>query len=76
MSAADLVIWYSHTFDAIAREQADERATAIGGNNVGVVDLVAPGVDEYILENQSEKFSITEDLARSGMRNALERMRI
>ncbi|WP_185847868.1 SNF2-related protein [Brucella abortus] len=55
LSGADKIIWYSHTFDAVVRSQADERATAVGGGNVPVVDLVAPGVDEYILETVSTR---------------------
>lgn len=74
LSAAWEIVWYSHTFDAIKREQADERATAVGGRNIGLTDLVAPGVDEYILENVLEKVSVAEALAGRGMQEALERM--
>lgn len=59
LSAANKIIWYSHTFDAIIREQADERATAIGGENIPVIDLVAPGIDRYILQNVLNKQSIS-----------------
>lgn len=76
MAAADLIIWYSHVFDAIVREQADERATAIGGGNVRVCNFVAPGVDGYMLDNQIRKFKIAEDIARSGMQYILNRIKI
>lgn len=76
LSAAAEIIWYSHTFDAIVREQADERATAIGGQNVSLLDLVAPGVDEYILANVMGKVSVADALAGQGMKDALRRMRL
>jgi SNF2 family DNA or RNA helicase len=74
-SAASTIIWYTHTFDAILRGQADERATAIGGKNIQVVDIVSPGVDEYILSNVSNKVSISEAVSGTGLKAALERMR-
>jgi SNF2 family DNA or RNA helicase len=74
LSAASDIIWYSHTFDAIIREQADERATIIGGGNVSLVDLVAPGIDEYILKNITDKISIADSLAGEGMKNILEQV--
>ncbi len=74
LSAAAEIVWYSHTFDAILREQADERATAVGGGNVPVTDLVCPGPDEYVLENVRNKVSVADAIAGGGMREALERM--
>lgn len=76
-SSANKIIWYSHTFDAIVRGQADERATAMGGGNVPVVDLVAPGIDEYVLDDVLEnKWSLADDLSRRGLKEAIERTRI
>lgn len=74
LSAASSIIWYSPTFDAILRAQADERATAIGGKNVHVIDIVGPGIDEYILESVANKVSIAKQLAGSGLREVLERL--
>lgn len=72
LSAADLVIWYSHTFDLIERDQANERATQIGGKTVTIVDFIAPGsVDEYILANLNNKRSVSESLAGRGLRDRL-----
>lgn len=72
LSAADLIIWYSHTFNLIERDQANERATQIGGKTVTIVDFVTPGsVDEYILANLSAKRSVSEDLAGKGLRDKL-----
>lgn len=72
LSAADLILWYSHTFDLIERDQANERATQIGGKTVAIKDFVTPGtVDEYILANLVEKRSVSESLAGRGLRDRL-----
>lgn len=77
MAAADQVIWYSHMLGhAIVREQADERASEIGGGNVLVTDFVAKGVDEYAMDLFASKFAVADDLAREGMRDVLRRIRI
>lgn len=72
LSAADLIIWYSHTFDLIERDQADERATQIGGKTVYLLDYVTPdSVDEYILASLRGKRSVSESLAGRGLRDRL-----
>ena len=72
LSAADLILWYSHTFDLIERDQANERATQIGGKTVTIKDFVTPGtVDEYILANLNEKRAVSESLAGRGLRDRL-----
>jgi len=72
LSAAGLILWYSHTFDLIERDQANERATQIGGKTVTIKDFVTPGtVDEYILANLGEKRSVSESLAGRGLRDRL-----
>lgn len=71
MSAADEIIWYSHTFDAIFREQATERATAILGANVRVVDLMGPGTDPYIRGRVEGNISIADEVAGRGMKEVL-----
>lgn len=72
LSAADLILWYSHTFDLIERDQANERATQIGGKTVTIKDFVTPGtVDEYILANLGDKRSVSESLAGRGLRDRL-----
>jgi hypothetical protein len=56
LSAADYIIWYSHTYDLVIRDQANERATEKGSTAVGVIDMVVPNsIDEYILENHDFK---------------------
>jgi hypothetical protein len=87
LSAASKIIWYSHTFDAIMRAQADERATKMGGGNVDLVDLVATvpvwldsqgsgGVDQYILNKVTNKVSIADDVAGRGLKAILQGVRI
>ena len=74
MSAAGKIVWYSHTPDAIVRNQADERATAMGGRSVQVVDIVAP-VGDYFLGLTARKTGLADDVGRRGLREVLERMR-
>ncbi|MFA5702862.1 MAG: DEAD/DEAH box helicase [Advenella sp.] len=72
LSAADLILWYSHTFDLIERDQANERATQIGGRTVTLVDFVTPNsVDEYILANLEAKRSVSDALTGKGLRDRL-----
>ena len=76
MSAANQMIWYSHTFDLILREQASERATKVGKGAVAVTDIRVPGtVDDYTLENLEEKRSISDDVAGRGLQAVLEDLR-
>ena len=71
LSGADKIIWYSHTFDAMLRNQANERATHMGGKNVIIVDLVSTPTDQYILDKVADKVNIAENLAREGLREVL-----
>lgn len=72
LSAAELILWYSHTFDLIERDQANERATQIGGKTVVIRDFVTPNtVDEYILSSLAAKRSVSESLAGRGLRDRL-----
>ncbi|ADK73423.1 helicase [Roseobacter phage RDJL Phi 1] len=77
LSGADKIIWYSHTTDAVVRFQADERATEVGGQNVPVVNFIAPGVDEYILDDiLAPKAETAEDVARTGLKEVLARIEV
>lgn len=76
LSDAEKIVHHSHVFDAIVRGQSDERATAMGGRNIPVVDVMAPGVDSYVRDTVSQKRSVAEDVARSGLRAVLERVRL
>lgn len=72
LSAAELILWYSHTFDLIERDQANERATQIGGKTITIRDFVTPDtVDEYVLANLAQKRSVSESLAGRGLRDRL-----
>lgn len=77
-SSAGKIIWYSHTFDAIIRAQADERATAVGGKNIERWDIIAPGIDEYTLETAANKISVAEMLTGNAAKMAaiLDRIEI
>jgi len=77
LSAADTIVWYSHVFDVVSRDQATERATMMGGNNVSVIDLtVADSVDEYILSNLEDKRSVADTVTGHELRDILERCKI
>ncbi len=73
LSAADMIINYSHTFNAIHREQSSERATAIAGSNVSLLDLMGPGIDPYIREKVDNNVSVADAVAGNGMRDFLMR---
>ena len=76
LSGAGKIIWYSHTFDAIKRTQADERATAIGGENVPVEDFIANPTDLYIRDTVKQKVTVGDMLTREGMKEVLRRVKI
>lgn len=77
LSRAETMIWFSHVFDVVVRDQASERATIVGGNRVSVVDLVAPdSVDDYILENLHSKRSIADQVTGKELKEILERCKI
>lgn len=76
-SAASKIVWYSHIPDNIVRSQADERATAIGGDNVQLIDFVVPNsVDSYFLELLDNKRTVADDVARYGLKKVLERIQL
>lgn len=76
LSAADRIIWFSHTFSAITRSQADERATAMGGKNIRVMDFVSAPIDDYILQHVKKNVAIADALTRQGLREVLARVSI
>jgi hypothetical protein len=76
-STAGKIVWYSQSADAIARQQASERATAVGGKSVQLVDLIVPGgIDEYLLELTDNKVSLADAISRQGMKAILGRIGI
>lgn len=68
---ADWIFWYSHTNNNILRNQANERATIMGGKNVNLADIVAAPVDRYILDTLANNTDIAQDLAGRGLRDIL-----
>lgn len=72
LSVAELIVWYSHTFDLIERDQANERATQVGGKTITITDFVVDNsVDEYILATLENKRGVAESLAGRGLRDRL-----
>ena len=72
LSRAQTIVWYSHVFDVVSRDQASERATKVGGNSIAIVDLaVARTIDEYILNNLDKKHDIADQLTGRELRDLL-----
>jgi hypothetical protein len=56
LSGAKTIYWFSKTFDAVDEQQAEERATVIGSESIGVVSLQVPySIDTYIQKVLDEK---------------------
>ena len=72
LSGAHTMIWYSHTFDAIIREQATERASAIGGKNVTVIDIVSSPIDRLMLSMVEEKIKTADLVSGTKLQEFLE----
>lgn len=72
LSAAGTILCYSHTFNAIHRQQGIERATKMMGTNVDLVDFMAPGVDGYVLRSTSDKVATADLVAGKGMQDILK----
>lgn len=70
-AVASRIFNYSHSFKARMREQSMERATAIGGGNVQVLDFVGPGPDKYILKVTGGRIQMNESLTGDGMKQLL-----
>ena len=68
ISFANTLIWGSHTFNLIDREQASERGTAIGKLPVDLIDIIARNsVDQYILNALTRKINIADAIASTGL---------
>lgn len=75
MKAADTIIWCSHTFNAIHRHQASDRASAIGKDAVDLIDCVAHNTnDDYILESLGMKVNVSDRISTMGIKALLERI--
>jgi SNF2 family DNA or RNA helicase len=60
LTAANLVVYYSNSFDLEKRLQSEDRAHRIGQTkNVTYIDLICPGtVDEKIVKSLRDKINI------------------
>lgn len=66
LSVAENVLFYSNSFDAVDRLQAVERATAVNGHAISVIDLSAiKTLDDHILGTLSNKKSISAEVITS-----------
>jgi SNF2 family DNA or RNA helicase len=61
LTAANVMVYYSNSFDLEVRLQSEDRAHRIGQTkNVTYIDLIAPGtVDEKIVKALREKINIS-----------------
>lgn len=68
----DAIIWYSSTYDAIIRNQANERGTIMGGRPVSIVTLATPGtVHDEIIASADGKVRIGDMVSGTGLRDKL-----
>ncbi len=68
LSNAEAVIWYSHSFDAIVRDQATERATKMNAGSVSVIDILTPGtVDATMLSVVRDKQGLADLVTGAGL---------
>ncbi|MEO1208370.1 MAG: hypothetical protein AAFX78_02410 [Cyanobacteria bacterium J06638_20] len=74
-SRARAIINHSHVMDAVIRSQSVERATEMGGDAIDVVNVRAPGIDDYVLDEiLSPKVALADQVARTGLRAVLNRI--
>ncbi len=63
LSAGSNVVWYSHTFNAIERNQASERATGSADKKIALIDICAMDtLDAKILSDLGKKKLTAESL--------------
>ena len=74
-SRARKIINHSHIMDAVLRSQSVERATEMGGEAIDVVNIRAPGIDDYVIDEiLSPKIELAEKVARTGLREVIDRI--
>ena len=70
----DAIIWYSSTYDAIIRNQANERGTVMGGRSVSIITLATPGtVHDDIVASAEGKVRVGDWISGTGLRDLLLR---
>lgn len=73
LSEATGMVWYSHTYDASVRNQANERATEVGGESVWLSDFIFPGlIETRIIENLIAKGEVREEVVGNALRELLD----
>ena len=73
LSVASGMVWYSHTYDATVRNQANERATEVGGESVWLSDFVFDGlIETRIIENLIAKAETSEYVVGQKLRDLLD----
>ena len=73
LSKAEAIINYSHSHNAITRNQAIERGTEKGGGSVAIIDLYTPGtVEEVVLKCLADKVSVADRISGTGLQEVLE----
>jgi SNF2 family DNA or RNA helicase len=71
-SAADAVIFFSSTPNAIHYQQAEERATEVAGRSVAIVRITTPGtVDDRNWEIVDGKVALADVVSGRGLRDLL-----
>ena len=73
-SDADSILWYGHTFDAIIRAQANERATRVGGRNIQMILMASAPIDWYVMGVTDRKTSVGDDVAGRGLKRILQEL--
>ena len=76
LSASSKIIWYSHTYNAIVRSQANERATSIENANIDLIDFWAKPIDKTMLKALESKANISEYIANTNVEDLLEELKV
>lgn len=73
LEMAEYIMWHSLTFDAIVWEQANERASQVGGDPVDLITYSVEGSPiDYIIRTLNSKMNVADDLAGKGLQAVLD----
>ena len=76
LSASSKIIWYSHTYDAIVRSQANERATSVDNAFIDLIDFWAKPIDKIMLEALETKVNISDYIANTDVEDLLGELEV
>lgn len=65
LSVARTIFWYSHTVDAVDRDQGSERCS-LGDLPTDVFDVAGSPVDSYVMNMTARKISVADDIRERG----------